>query len=129
MEGRSASASILVVEDDGVQRLWLTDVLETEGFAVLTVANGEAALETLQQSETARTPVRAVITDIQMPGAINGIDLVRRIREAWPHIELVVVSGYHQVVETMPPEVRVLRKPVDESLLLAVVQHIMRGRD
>jgi CheY-like chemotaxis protein len=82
-------AVILVVEDEELARLIIADYLKEDGFVVLESANAEQALEILE----GRTDVRAVVLDVVMPGAMDGIALAHRIHERWPHIGLLVVSG------------------------------------
>jgi two-component system, response regulator PdtaR len=82
-------ATVLVVEDEELARLIITDYLREGGFAVLQSANAEQALAVLEQ----RGDVRAVVLDVVMPGAMDGIALAHLIHERWPGIGLLVMSG------------------------------------
>ena len=84
-----AEATVLVVEDEELARLIITDYLREGGFAVLQSANAEQALAVLEQ----RGDVRAVVLDVVMPGAMDGIALAHLIHERWPGIGLLVMSG------------------------------------
>lgn len=69
---------ILVVEDDGLIRMNLTDTLSDAGFNVLEAGNADQALAILENE------VSALLTDIDKPGSINGIALARLTAERWP---------------------------------------------
>jgi DNA-binding NtrC family response regulator len=101
-------ATVLVVEDEELARLIITDYLREGGFAVLQSANAEQALAVLEQ----RGDVRAVVLDVVMPGAMDGIALAHLIHERWPGIGLLVMSGkgVPEMVQ-LPPGAGFLPKP------------------
>jgi DNA-binding NtrC family response regulator len=103
-----AEATVLVVEDEELARLIITDYLREGGFAVLQSANAEQALAVLEQ----RGDVRAVVLDVVMPGAMDGIALAHLIHERWPGIGLLVMSGkgVPKMVQ-LPPGAGFLPKP------------------
>ena len=70
---------ILVVEDEELLRLHAADLLEEHGFRVVEARNAAAALKVLES----RDDVRLLFTDIQMPGALDGMDLAREVHQAW----------------------------------------------
>jgi two-component system, response regulator PdtaR len=86
---RGAEATVLVVEDEELARLIITDYLTEGGFAVLQASNAEQAIALLER----RGDVRAVALDVVMPGAMDGIALAHLIHERWPGIGLLVMSG------------------------------------
>ena len=104
----AAEATVLVVEDEELARLIITDYLREGGFAVLQSANAEQALAVLEQ----RGDVRAVVLDVVMPGAMDGIALAHLIHERWPGIGLLVMSGkgVPKMVQ-LPPGAGFLPKP------------------
>jgi two-component system, response regulator PdtaR len=79
----------LVVDDEALLRMYASDLLEEEGFAVLAAADAAAALKILE----ARPDARLLFTDIQMPGACDGLDLARKVHARWPNVLLVITSG------------------------------------
>jgi cyclic di-GMP phosphodiesterase len=81
----------LVVDDDDDVRRALARALERFGYWAVAVASGEAALAVLESRE-----VQVVITDVQMPG-MDGVTLLRRIRERWPDVAVVVATGVSEV--------------------------------
>lgn len=81
--------AVLVVEDEILIREDAIDVLEQEGFEALRAGSVGEALQVLDQ----RHDIRAVFTDIQMPGERDGIDLARHLAEWRPEVAVVVTSG------------------------------------
>jgi DNA-binding NtrC family response regulator len=106
--GSTPEATVLVVEDEELARLIITDYLREGGFAVLQSANAEQAIAVLEQ----RGDVRAVVLDVVMPGAMDGIALAHLIHERWPGIGLLVMSGkgVPKMVQ-LPPGAGFLPKP------------------
>jgi CheY-like chemotaxis protein len=74
----------LVVEDETLLRLYAAGLLEEHGFAVLEAVNAAEALKVLQS----RADVRLLFTDVQMPGALDGMELAREVHARWPRVLL-----------------------------------------
>ena len=83
--------SVLVVEDNAALRRVVTRQLGELGYRVLAAENAAAGLELLD-----RQSVDLLLTDIVMPGGINGRELARRARERWPEIKIVFTSGFSE---------------------------------
>jgi hypothetical protein len=84
-----AGATVLVVDDEPAVRAIVARVLEQGGYRVLQAHDGAEALDAV-----ARTgPPGLVLTDVIMPG-VGGIELVRRLRERWPALPVLFISGY-----------------------------------
>ena len=81
-------ANILVVDDEGANRYSVSKTLQRVGYIVTEAASGEEALEEIQQQE-----FDVVLTDIRMQG-IDGIELLRRIREQSPDAIVILMTGY-----------------------------------
>jgi len=86
-----ARSRVLLVEDDDSFRRALKEVLESEGFEVLTAARGDDALELLL-GET----VDAIITDLVMPG-MRGNQLVAEVHRSFPEVPVVVITAFGSV--------------------------------
>ncbi|MGK9171355.1 response regulator [Inquilinus limosus] len=82
--------TILVVEDEFWIRLWVSDFLRGCGHRMVEASTGEDAIEVLASGNI---PFDVVFSDIEMPGAINGVDLGRWIRGHRPEIQVVLTSG------------------------------------
>jgi two-component system, response regulator PdtaR len=105
---RAAEATVLVVEDEEIARLIITDYLTEGGFTVLQASNAEQAIAVLER----RGDVRAVVLDVVMPGAMDGIALAHLIHERWPGIGLLVMSGKGvPKMAQLPPATGFLPKP------------------
>jgi len=79
---------ILLVDDYIPSRNVLEEFLEGDSFSIYTAENGLEAIHTLKDSQ-----FDLVITDIKMPGA-NGIEVLRRAREANPDVQVILITGY-----------------------------------
>lgn len=88
------TGSVLIVEDEPLIRTLCAEVFEDAGFSVLEASSGDAALAILADG----IAVDAIVTDIRMPGAIDGLALRREVEQKWPDIKMVVTSG-HMAVE------------------------------
>jgi two-component system response regulator FlrC len=82
-------ARVLMVDDDEMERVYAAEVLRWGGHEPVFAPNGDVALKVLAQGE-----VDVVVTDLAMPG-LDGISLIRRIREADQLIPIVAISGVH----------------------------------
>jgi CheY-like chemotaxis protein len=120
----SPPAIILLVEDEALLRMFVSDMLREEGdFRVIEAANADEALTLL---ETAGDGVRALITDVEMPGSMDGFTFTRVVRKAWPHVGLVVVSGRMAPQSHEVPEGAVfVAKPFSADELLKAVQSVL----
>jgi PAS domain S-box-containing protein len=83
---------VLLVEDDEQVRLVLSRVLRRLGLHVEAVANSAEAKAIL---ETSGARVDLLITDIVMPGAMNGLELARHARNNSPYLPIIIISGYN----------------------------------
>lgn len=81
--------AVLVVEDEPLQRMMAVDLVERAGFEAVEAAASEEAVRILES----RADIRIVFTDIDMPGAMDGMKLAAAIRDRWPPIEIIIVSG------------------------------------
>jgi CheY-like chemotaxis protein len=81
--------TILLVEDEVLIRMMLADELRGRGFNVVEAQNADEALTLLQS----RVPVGLVLTDVQLPGSMDGIGLARLLRATRPELKVVIASG------------------------------------
>ena len=80
---------VLVVDDDPLLRLIAVDIAEEAGFAAIEAGNAEEAVAILEApSDTA-----LVLTDVNMPGSMDGLKLAHAVRRRWPPIPIIVVSA------------------------------------
>jgi two-component system nitrogen regulation response regulator NtrX len=117
-------STILVVDDEQGIREVLQDVLADEGHRVITVEDGFRALEALQEGA-----VDLVILDVWLPN-MGGIDVLKRIRDSWPEIEVVVISG-HANINMAVQAVKIgafdfLEKPLSLEKTITVVENALK---
>ena len=99
---------VLVVEDESLIRMNAMTMVEEAGFEVIAASDADEAIRILES----RNDIRAVFTDVHMPGTMDGIRLARVVRNRWPPVALIVTSGQTNVPETdLPTGGRFLRKP------------------
>lgn len=117
------TASILLVEDEVLVRLFAADVLaEDGGFEVLETANADEAMLVLES----RRDVRVLFTDVDMPGSINGYALARLVARRWPSIRIIVSSGKTgPAAGDLPAHARFLPKPYSPATLLKLVSDML----
>ncbi len=89
---------ILVVDDDENNLLLTKLELRDELWQVITASNGQEAME-LFESENPDM----VIVDVKMPG-IDGITLLKKMKDIRPEIPIAIFTGYDQVALTVPDE-------------------------
>lgn len=106
-------------------RLLSADVLADAGFGVLEACDADEALRLLD----ARPDVGAVVTDIEMPGSLDGLDLAWRIHERWPRIGVVLTSGRCFIdPAAMPDGDLFMSKPYATWALVRQIEAIARDR-
>jgi len=109
---------VLVVEDEPLLRMMAMDLVEEAGFDVVDAANADEAVKILE----ARSDIRIVFTDVDMPGSMNGIKLALAIRDRWPPIEIIIVSGHVRLAESELPNRSVFfSKPYDSQRITATL--------
>ena len=79
---------ILIVDDETNVRLNFRMTLETEGYEVIEVSSGEAAVQLLGEDRFA-----LAILDIRMPG-MSGLELQKELAKKWPMVPLVLITGH-----------------------------------
>lgn len=116
--------SILVVDDEPLIRLGLVSLLEEWGYEAFSVGNATAAIAMLEANRS----IELVITDVDMPGTMDGIALATYVAARWPPVRLIVVSG--KVVPAdreLPDGARFFSKPYHDQVMHAAIEE-MRGR-
>jgi CheY-like chemotaxis protein len=112
---------ILVVEDEPLIRLGIASLVEEAGYEVIEAANAGEAIAKLERDAN----VRLVLTDVDMPGGMDGIRLAHYVRDRWPPIKLIVISGKVGVrLSELPEGSRFFTKPAPESMLLSAVREL-----
>ncbi len=119
--------SVLVVEDEAMVRLALSDYLQDCGFVVLDVGNASEAVAVLQ---TRAFDVDVVLTDVRMPGEMDGFALARWIRQHHPGLPVLITTGDKTKAETVMDLCEknpIIEKPHDFKVVLARVRAAIDG--
>ena len=84
--------ALLIVDDDSANLSSLKVIFEREGLAVQTASSGKEALDHARQH-----PVDVVLTDLAMPGGIDGLDLLKNLKNLRPEVEIILMTAYGTV--------------------------------
>src|SRR5690348_5824210 len=119
MNAGARELQVLVVEEDALVRFAIVEALAAEGFEVTEATNSIEALAAMSKTEG----IRAVITDIDMPGSVNGLGLVRTLKDERPYLHIIIISGLPLPNDyRLPQEVTYLRKPFSFARLLDLLR-------
>jgi CheY-like chemotaxis protein len=109
---RAKEQMVLVVEDEILVLLTALNLVEDAGFEAIGAANADQAIRILES----RTDIRAVFTDVQMPGSMDGLKLARLVRDRWPPVALIVTSGLMSISkEDLPTGAHFVGKPYQSA--------------
>jgi CheY-like chemotaxis protein len=101
---------ILVVEDQPLLLLMAVDIVEDAGFEAIQATDADEAILLLESIPD----IVILWTDIDMPGSMDGLKLAAAVRDRWPPIEILIVSGKQRPSSSELPERGVfLSKPYD----------------
>ncbi|MGE9008826.1 response regulator [Leptospira interrogans] len=118
------AVTILVVEDDQLIQAMVEDALSDGGFKSAITTSGEEAIALLQGDES---QYRAVVTDINLLGRLNGWQVARAAREADPAMPVVYMTGTHEgewASKGVPNSV-LLTKPFAPSQLVTAISNLL----
>jgi CheY-like chemotaxis protein len=116
---------VLLVEDEPLVRMTTVDELEDAGFHVLEAANADIALKVL---EARSDEVQVLFTDVDMPGSMNGMDLAEQVFARWPHIRLLISSGYARPDPAeIPDHGRFIPKPYHSETVVRQIHDMIRA--
>jgi len=117
-------AVILVVEDEILLRELAVEVLEGAGFVALEAGDAQEAIGLLET----RPDISVLFTDINLPGPMDGLELVDVVRKRWPSIKILVASGYARPqLSDLPLDSIFLGKPYRGETLIAGLRSLMTG--
>lgn len=115
--------SVLVVDDDVLVLAGTAAMLEDLGHRVVTATSGQEALEALTDSPG----FDLVITDQAMPG-MTGVQLAEAISAKWPHLSIILATGYAELPLGTDPMLFKLNKPFFASALAAAIADVLRRK-
>lgn len=117
--------TVLVVDDEPTVRLLVTEILADLGYHSLEAADGAAGLRFLQSAD----PIDLLVTDIGLPGGMNGNQLAEAARAVRPGLAILIITGYVDSValgaRTLGPGMMLLPKPFTLDDLAARVRELL----
>ena len=111
---------ILVVEDEVLTSEYLEFVLESAGYEAIPAGSADEALAVLEH----RDDVDLMVTDINLPGDMNGIALAALVRDRRPEINIVVITGYSAPTsDELPAGSLFVPKPYNAQKMIDAIHH------
>ena len=113
----------LVVDDEPLILMDTADIVASAGYHVIEARSADEAFELLANYRS----VKLLMTDVQMPGKMDGLALARYVSEHWPEVHVVVASGaVTPKDDELPHGARFLGKPLNQALVLETLQELER---
>ena len=117
-----AAPVVLVVEDEMLLRMRAVDMVEDAGYTPVEAVDADQAVEILES----RSDIVLLFTDIQMPGSMDGLRLAHAVRERWPPIKIILVSGQlKRSGIAIPADSRFFGKPLTSGEMIAEMQDLI----
>ncbi len=116
------TARVLLAEDNESLGDVTVALIESMGARVERAAHAEQALERLERGPA----VDVLLSDVSMPGALDGLDLARVVRRRWPQVRVVLISAHGDALRGLD-NFPVLRKPCAPAVLMAALRQAPAG--
>jgi DNA-binding response OmpR family regulator len=116
---------ILLVEEDTEERVYIAEHLTNAGFRVVEAEDADAALDLLEKE----AEVHGLVTDAHVPGEIDGFELARVVRDRWPEMAVVMMSGHSDASSGPSPEgTEFVAKPYLTDRLVPALRALLSQR-
>jgi CheY-like chemotaxis protein len=117
-----SSPIVLIVEDDPLLRMLAVEVVEEAGFAALQAGDADEAVVVLES----RPDISVLFTDIEMPGSMDGLTLAHAVRDRWPPIKILIVSGKIRMrLRELPSDSWFIEKPYRAAAMIAELRSLV----
>jgi CheY-like chemotaxis protein len=114
----SSRPAALIVEDQPFVGMVASDILKESGFETFHAYDAEAAAQLLVE----HPEIEVVVTEAQLPGDVNGVELCHRLSQERPDVQLVVTAATPELHQNeVPNGARMLRKPFASGELQTLV--------
>lgn len=113
--------TVLVVEDEPIIRLMIVEELRDAGLQVVETTCADEAWGYLSSGLN----VDLIFTDVKMPGTLDGVALVRQVREKFPSIPTILASGHYLEPEALKDSgtaCAFVRKPYDLTMVITLIR-------
>jgi CheY-like chemotaxis protein len=116
--------SVLIVEDEALIRMGVVTDFEDAGFKVLEAGDTDEAIALLRT----HPEIRALFTDVEIPGSMNGLKLAATVHDRWPPIRIIVTSGRVSVRRRdLPRDAQFVPKPYDNSRVISTLREMVKA--
>ena len=113
---------VLIVEDEPLLRMLAVEVVEEAGFVAIEARDADEAVVLLES----RADITLLFTDINMPGSMDGLKLAHAVRDRWPPIKILVVSGKQRLQSSdLPSNSYFVGKPYQASALVEELRSLV----
>ena len=113
---------VLVVEDEMMLRMRVVDMVEDAGYVPVEAVDADEAMAILQS----RSDIVLMLTDVQMPGSMNGLQLAHAVHERWPPIKIILASGQLKLSGSdIPQDSRFFGKPLQSDEIIAEMREML----
>ncbi|WP_436215456.1 response regulator [Bradyrhizobium sp. LjRoot220] len=113
---------VLVVEDEMMLRMRVIDMVEDAGYLSVEAVDADEAMAILQS----RSDIALMLTDVQMPGSMNGLQLAHAVHERWPPIKIILASGQLKLSRSeIPLDSRFFGKPLQSDEIIAGMREML----
>lgn len=121
-----SKGSVLIVDDEEIVRVSCRRILVPEGYEVKSAGSAVEGLAILADG-----PIDVVLTDLKMPD-IDGIEVLRKVKEEWPDIEVIMITGY-QTINTAVEAITLgafdyIEKPFTPSAIVEAIDKAISHR-
>jgi PAS domain S-box-containing protein len=120
---RAQRPMVLIVDDSPEVADVTSSLFEHLGYDTIYRDSAEAALKLLADGNK----VDLIFSDIVMPGTIDGVGLASEVQSRYPHLPVILTTGYSDAMQTAPPDLPILRKPFDVDALRNCIQGMIGG--
>jgi CheY-like chemotaxis protein len=111
--------TILVVEDEPLLSLNISEALRDKGYEAIAVTNADDAIKVLES----RDDIHTIFTDINMPGSMDGLKLAAAVRDRWPPVNIIVTTGMKAPRrDEMPASSLFIAKPYRNTEVIEAVR-------
>ena len=113
---------VLVVEDEMMLRMRVVDMVEDAGYVPVEAVDADEAMAIL----LSRSDIALMLTDVQMPGSMNGLQLAHAVHERWPPIRIILASGQLKLSRNeIPQDSRFFAKPLQSDEIIAEMREML----
>jgi len=120
--GQRTTPAILIIEDNELLKFFLLNLVEAAGFVAVQARNADEALLVL----ASRPDIALLITNVVMPGSINGVEFAHEVARRWPAVKIIVASGQPGLAESdLPLKSLLFAKPYHEEEMAFEIRSLM----